>query len=161
MTPLGATVVVLSHGLWTTEFGARDVVGQKLRIGTLDYTIIGVAPDGFVGTASGRAPELFVPITTIPASVQPSSARTYFTDYNWDWTDILVRRKPGASVAAANADLSDAYRQSRATYRLVNPRVLPDSIARPHAIVGSVRGSNGPDPGSRATSSGPTSLAGV
>jgi putative ABC transport system permease protein len=147
VTPLGATVVVLSHGLWMTEFGARDVVGQKLRIGTLDYTIIGVAPDGFVGTAGGRAPELFVPITTIPATVQPSSARTYFTDYNWDWTDILVRRKPGTSVAAANADLSEAYRQSRAKYRVVNPRVLPDSIAHPHAIVGSVRGGNGPDAG--------------
>ena len=146
-TPLGAMVAILSHSFWMNDFGGRDVLGQRLHVGKLDYTVIGVAPEGFVGASDGGAPELFVPITTIPLNLQPSSAADYFTDYNWDWVEILVRRKADVSIAAADADLTRAYRWSRAKYRTVNPRVLPDSLARPRGILGSVRSANGPDAG--------------
>ncbi len=146
-TPLGAMVAVLSHACWINDFGGRDVLGQRLRVGKLDYTVIGVAREGFVGASDGGAPDLFVPITTIPPNLQPSSATDYFTNYNWDWVEILVRRKPDVSIAAADADLTRAYQWSRAKYRVVNPRVLPDSLARPRGILGSVRSANGPDPG--------------
>jgi putative ABC transport system permease protein len=146
-TPLGAMVAVLSHAFWMNGFGGRDVLGQRLHVGKLDYTVVGIAPEGFVGASDGGAPDLFVPITTIPLNLQPSSATDYFTNYNWDWVEILVRRKADVSVAAADADLTNAYRWSRAKYRAVNPRVLPDSLARPGGIVGSVRSAYGPDPG--------------
>jgi predicted permease len=146
-TPLGAMVAVLSHAFWMNDFGGRDVLGQRLHVGKLDYTVIGVAPEEFVGASDGGAPDLFVPITTIPLNLQPSSATDYFTTYNWDWVKILVRRKADVSIAAGDADLTRAYRWSRAKYRTVNPRVLPDSLAQPRGILGSVRGANGPDPG--------------
>jgi predicted permease len=146
-TPLGAMVAVLSHACWMNDFGGRDVLGQRLHVGKLDYTVIGVAPEGFVGASDGGAPDLFVPITTIPLNLQPSSASDYFTTYNWDWVELVVRRKAGVSVAAADADLTHAYQWSRAKYRVVNPRVLPDSLARPRGMLGSVRSANGPDPG--------------
>jgi hypothetical protein len=46
VTPMGATVVVLSHGFWQSEFGGR-VIGEPLLIDKLDFTII--APRGFTG----------------------------------------------------------------------------------------------------------------
>lgn len=147
VTPMGAPVAVLSHSYWMVEFGGRDVIGDIIRVGSLQYTIIGVAPEGFVGTVSGRDPELFIPITTVPANIEPSSRNTYSTQYNWDWMEILVRRKPQVTEAAATSDLTSAYIRSRNSQRATNPRVLPDSIAHPSAIAGPLRSAAGPDPG--------------
>lgn len=147
VTPLGAQVAVLSYAYWKAEYGGSDVLGKHLRIGTLDYTLIGVAPAGFVGAAAGGAPDLFIPITTVAANIDPSNRDTYFTAYRWDWMDIMARRKPGVSAATASADLTEAYRQSRGAQRAINPQVLPDSVARPAAVFGSIRSAGGPDAG--------------
>ena len=145
--PLGAQVAVLGYGYWRSGFGGRDVLGERLRIGLLEYTIIGVAPAGFVGAAGGRAPELFVPITTIPATMAEWAKDTYYRDYRWDWVQMLVRVKPGVTSELAAADLSDGYRRSRAKQRAQNPRVLPDSISRPLGMIGSVHAAAAPDAG--------------
>jgi putative ABC transport system permease protein len=147
VTPMGSTVAVLSHGYWQSEFGGRDVIGEQLQVGSLLYVIIGVAPDGFIGAVNGRVPDLFVPVTTIPANIDPSNRTTYFTIYNWDWVDMIVRRKPGVSEAGASADLTSAYVRSRNAQRSLNPLVLPDSIAKPRAIADALRHAAGPNPG--------------
>ena len=146
-TPMGSLVAVLANDYWRTTFGSRDVLGQPLRIGSLDYVIIGIAPAGFVGTVQGRPPEIFIPVTTVPATMQPYNRNTYFTAYNWDWIEVLVRRKPGVSESAATAELTAAYRTSRRIQRETNPRVLPDSVARPRAMVAALRSAAGPNPG--------------
>jgi len=146
-TPMGSLVAVLSDEYWRTAYGSRDLLGQQLRVGSLDYTIIGVAPPGFVGTVQGRPPEIFVPVTTIPANFGPFNRNTYFTIYNWDWVEVIVRRKPGVSPEAASADLTAAYKASRRVQRETNPRVLPDSVARPRAMAAALRGAAGPNPG--------------
>lgn len=49
-TPNGTAVAVLSYGFWQTRYGGGgDVLGTTLQIGPTPYTIIGVAPKGFVG----------------------------------------------------------------------------------------------------------------
>lgn len=149
-TPMGSLVAVLSHDYWRTAFGGADVRGRVLRVGSLDYSIIGVAPEGFVGTVQGRPPHIFIPITTVPANLDPSNRNTYFTAYNWDWVEALVRRKPGVSGEAATAELTAAYIRSRNGQRETNPRVLPDSVAHPRAMVAAVRSAAGPDPGPEA-----------
>jgi predicted permease len=148
--PRGALVAVISHALWASDFASGDVVGRPLKVGKLVYTIIGVTPAGFVGTVIGMPPDVFVPITTIPANIAPSSENDYFTAYNWDWTEVLVRRKPGVSLEKLSAGLTVAYVRSRAAARAVNPRVLPDSIAHPAAIAGPVKTAAGPDAGLEA-----------
>jgi putative ABC transport system permease protein len=148
-TPMGSLVAVLSHDYWRTALGGRDMLGQQMRIGKLDYTVIGVAPEGFVGTVQGRPPEIFIPITTVPANLDQGRT-TYFSTYIWDWVEVIVRRKPGVSEAAATAELSTAYVQSRNRQRETNPRVLPDSVAHPRALVAPLRSAAGPDPGPEA-----------
>ncbi|HWP71531.1 MAG TPA: ABC transporter permease [Gemmatimonadaceae bacterium] len=145
--PMGSLVAVLGYDYWRVKFGERDVLGQQLRIGKLDYTIIGVAPMNFVGTVQGSPPEIFVPITTIPANHDEFSRLNYYKAYNWDWMEVLVRRKPGVSESAATAELTAAYKQSRRIQRETNPRVLPDSVARPRAMVAALRSAAGPNPG--------------
>jgi putative ABC transport system permease protein len=145
--PMGSLVAVLAWNYWRTAFGERDVLGKVIRVGSLDYTIVGVTPEDFVGTVQGRPPEIFIPVTTVPANMQPYNKDTYFTAYNWDWVEVLVRRKPGVSESAATAELTVAYKQSRRAQRETNPRVLPDSVAHPRAMVAALRSAAGPSRG--------------
>ncbi|HEX7939079.1 MAG TPA: ABC transporter permease, partial [Gemmatimonadaceae bacterium] len=140
-------VAVISDNLWATDYARGSVVGKSLKVGIVDYTIIGVSPPGFVGATAGMSPDVFVPLTTIPVNNGPFSQRTFQTDYNWDWVQVLLRRAPGVSIDAASQSLREAYIRSRALARAINPRVQPDSIARPFAIAGPVRQAAGPDAG--------------
>jgi predicted permease len=142
-----AMVAVISHELWSADYARSDVIGRSLKVGGLQYTIIGVAPPGFRGTAEGGPPDVFVPITTIPANFGAWAQSSYLTDYRWDWTSVLVRRKPGVSAVIAGRELTTAYVQSRVAARTLNPRVLPDSLAHPLAIAGPVKSAAGPDAG--------------
>jgi predicted permease len=63
---------------------------------------------------------------------------------------VLVRRKPGISATAASTALTQAYIESRARARAINPRVLPDSLAHPRALAGPVKQAAGPDPGAES-----------
>jgi len=150
--PNGTRVAVLTHAFWQSEFGGQNVIGQQLAVGLAKYTIIGVAPEGFVGTANnGAEPDLFVPITTIPANVSPNwDAGKYLKTYSWDWTEIIVRRRAGVSDAASDADLTNAFIQSRTAQRALNPGMTPDSIAKPRALEGSLRSWAAPDAGLEA-----------
>ncbi len=150
-TPIGAFVAVLTFDMWQNDYGGSDaVIGSTLKVGTYNHVIIGVAPPGFVGTVAGRSPDIFVPITTIPSNIERSSADTYWTQYNWDWTEVLVRLKPDVNEAAANAALTAALLRSRARARAINPRVLPDSLVHPRVVLGAIKSAAGPDPGTEA-----------
>jgi predicted permease len=146
VTPMGATVVVLSHGFWQSEFGGRDVIGQPLQIDQLTYTIIGVAPEGFTGVTEGTPRVAFIPITTYAGSQSGPDRLEYYTRYNWAWMEMIVRRRPDVSVAAASLDLSNAYTRSWNLEREFFPQLAPAAVAKPHAIAGSLRTSAGPDP---------------
>ena len=55
--PGANTVVVVSHSLWTKQFGADPaLVGQTLTLNGMPFTVIGVTPPGFKGTFSLAGP---------------------------------------------------------------------------------------------------------
>jgi predicted permease len=93
----GHPVVVLSHAYWTTRFGGdRSAVGSSLVLNGDPMTIVGVAPEGFAGTITLDAPEIFVPLVM---------ARTARLHANWDgfdarndhWLYVSARLAPGIS----------------------------------------------------------------
>src|SRR5919198_2351323 len=138
--PTPAPVAVLSRRMWETEMGSRtDVLGSRLHIDAVDYTIIGVAPDGFVGLWPYQPPSLFVPVTTYAASRgHPDWVTSYGTAFG---LEIIVRRKPGISSAAASADLTNALRRS---YQAQGSMSL-DAL-RPRAVAASILAERGPQP---------------
>ena len=141
-TPKGGQVAVLGYGFWQSRYAGRaDVLGTKLQIGAAIYTIIGVAPPSFVGITDGRTPVAFIPITTIAFL---RGGTSYFQDYNWSWMEMFVRRKPGVSIATADADLSGAFERSWEKERQMN-RIPPATLARPRSFVGPVQLSRGPE----------------
>src|SRR5687768_431374 len=148
-TPRGADVVVLGHGFWETEFGGRaDVLGQTLQVNNVSATIIGVAPEGFVGIDDNDPPALFMPITTYRGAVDATSTdpTRWFTTYATGWVSIMVRRKPGVSIEQASADLTRAFRASYRKEMALNPGMAPLERSKPIGIVSAMKIGAGPDP---------------
>jgi predicted permease len=108
-TPAGAGVAVLGYGFWQSRYGgATDVLGKTIYVGSQIYTIVGVAPERFVGVTEEAAPAVFVPITTFASS----RGDMYFRTHNWSWLEIVARRRHGVSIERANADLTAAQVRS-------------------------------------------------
>jgi predicted permease len=73
---LGAPVrmAVISHALWQRVFNAdQSFVGQTIRLNSNPYTLIGVAPPGFVGPLVGAATDIWIP-TALQPEVDPPAA---------------------------------------------------------------------------------------
>jgi predicted permease len=149
-TPVGASVAVLNHEYWTAVLGARDVIGQPIQIDNVVYTVIGIAPPGFTGVADGAAAVAYVPITTFGGNQPGGSSVGYWRRYNWDWAEMMVRRKPGVTLAQANADLTQAFIRSRAAARPISPWMPRVETEHPIAIAGALKTAAGPYPGLEA-----------
>jgi predicted permease len=157
--PDGTMVAVLGYGLWQTQYGGRaDILGQPIRIGAESYSIVGVAPKNFVGTTL-TAPAVFVPITAwASASFGRRAERdgpfggggkrpSYYAAHNIRWMEMLARRKPGVTIAAATADLSNAYRRSYIAEKAERASVRPPELAKPRALASPLMRERGPNQG--------------
>ena len=150
-TPAGTPVAVLSYTFWQTQFGGRrDALGQQLSIGAAKYTIIGVAPNGFVAFSSDPV-VAFVPMSAESnAEIGPGfrmgrSRFPWYQNYGRIWLSVFARRKPGVSLAAANVDLNRAFQLSYKHMLTVNPKRTAFDLARPRAYAGSVLRDRGPN----------------
>jgi predicted permease len=67
-TPAATSVVVLSHHVWQTSYGADpSMVGATLFIEGHPFTVVGVTPPGFYGeTLRGDPPDLWIPLHQEP-----------------------------------------------------------------------------------------------
>ena len=144
--PIGSAVAVLTDAAWKNMYGARrDVIGETLRIGPTLYTIIGVAPPGFVGLWAQQSPIAFVPVSAVGPTV---SGRSWWNSYgHYMGVSMIVRRKTGVTVAAATADLTSALRRSFQAELAVNGRDVSKELAelRPRAIVAPILEERGPE----------------
>ncbi|HKI94487.1 MAG TPA: ABC transporter permease, partial [Gemmatimonadales bacterium] len=152
--PNGVPLAVLSYGFWETRYGGRrDVLGQALQVGATRYTIVGVAPRGFVGVWPDTPPALFVPASVRGAETGASlrmPGENWWTTYFWTWAQVMVERKPNVSIAAANADLTQAFAKSYAAEVAAHPRVQSLGLTKPHARVESILSDRGPNESSLA-----------
>lgn len=107
----GARVAVLGHAFWQRRFGGdSSVIGQVLPIEAHRYTVIGVAPRHFTGSAVTRV-DVFLPLE---AASDEQVAGPWRTRRNFSWLGAIVRLQPGASDAAVEAEITARYRQGHA-----------------------------------------------
>ena len=94
-------VAVLSYGCWQRRYGGDPkLIGQTITVNNYSFTVVGVAPPEFNGTALMFTPELFVPVM-MARQIDPAA----------NWLDerengillMLGRLKPQVSVAQAKA----------------------------------------------------------
>ena len=95
---VGTRVVVLSHTLWQSQFGGdRSVVGRTITLDLKPYTVIGVAPAGFVFPVNEPNIQFW---TTIAAEREAS-----VTERGAHMLTALGRLKRGVRIEQARADL--------------------------------------------------------
>jgi putative ABC transport system permease protein len=90
-------VVLLTHGYWTRRFAADPgVVGRRLVLDGVPFTVIGVLPPGFHLPSRGSS-EAWAPLRM---DARRLSVRTFH------WLFPIGRLRPGVTLEAAQADMS-------------------------------------------------------
>jgi predicted permease len=96
--------VVISQHFWQRWFnGAPNVVGRKLVIANVPFTVVGVMPTKFFGADPTQRPEAYVPLSTEPILDAPYNMTAGGIHANW--LRVMARLKPGVSLQQANAAL--------------------------------------------------------
>ncbi|MGZ4983486.1 MAG: ABC transporter permease [Chthoniobacterales bacterium] len=102
-TPDSHPVAVISYNCWQRRFGGDpSVVGKTVQFNSRPFTVIGVAPKGFIGTEVAYDPEMFIPVMMAP-TIEPGSHYLERRDSNNMFT--VGRLKPGVTLAQARAGL--------------------------------------------------------
>jgi predicted permease len=122
--------LVLSHGLWQRRYGGSfDVIGRRLTINELPFTIVGVVPPGLdypIGVEAWRT------TASIPISPQfGDSARTEI--------DLVARLRPGVSVRQATGELAELTRQYETTSPKITRGLTPVVRLFADHVVGDIR----------------------
>lgn len=103
--PGAGRTIVLLHAFWQSRFaGDPGIIGKSLRLNGELHEVIGIMPEGFY-FPSLRA-QFFVPYMFTPE--QKSDAQRYT-----QFSTMLARLKPGATVASANRELDAVHRSVR------------------------------------------------
>lgn len=112
----GVPYVVLGDALWRTRFGSDPaIVGKSLEIQHQIFTIIGVAPKGFVGCMPAIREDLWAPLAP---STAPGSNDWRILHREDTWLNVMGRLRPGVSREAASEDLGTIMRGLVAAYPL-------------------------------------------
>ncbi|HEV2448396.1 MAG TPA: ABC transporter permease, partial [Candidatus Sulfopaludibacter sp.] len=100
-------VAVLSHAAWQNSFGGdAEIVGRRIRFADRLFTVVGVAPEGFPGT-SPEVTDLWLPMAAMRLTYADEAwVRAFLSDPHNCCVDLSARLAPGASRAAAQAELS-------------------------------------------------------
>jgi predicted permease len=99
----GHPLALITYSSWQARFGGDpDIIGRRVKIGGLDYTIVGVTPPAFIGTEQIFTPEIFVPL-----AMAEQLDQTKWMDARGTQSDLAIGRlKPGISMQSAEAALN-------------------------------------------------------
>lgn len=117
VTPGGHPVAVISHSYWQRRFaGAPGVIGKQVTINNAPMTIIGVAPEGFIGSFLGVSASAWVPMAMQKEMMGGDRANQRGNG----WFQTMVRLKPGVSQAQAQSEAASIMSQLEQEYKDVN-----------------------------------------
>jgi predicted permease len=114
-TPQGAPLyAVIGYTLWQTQYGADPaIVGKSIEINQRPGTIIGVAPEGFIGAMPGIRTDAFLPLSV---NLGPGSSDWAMQHRENSWLNVTGRLRPGVDRDKATQDLELVMRQLLTAY---------------------------------------------
>jgi predicted permease len=123
-------VVVLSHALWSHDFGADPgIVGRDVTLDGEPYRVIGVMPAGF------RFPDsdgvgMWAPLALKPFELRSRSQRMF---------DVIGRLRDGFTLGQAQAELDGISKRLAAAYPATNAGWNALAVPANDLIAGSTR----------------------
>jgi predicted permease len=94
--------VVLGYSLWKMRYAADPaIVGKSIEIARHPVTVIGVAPEGFVGAMPGIREDLWVTLDPLGTDVWRMTHRSGGAV----WLNVIGRLRPGVTRGQAAQDL--------------------------------------------------------
>jgi predicted permease len=99
-------VVVLAYDTWTEQFQADpNVIERRVRLSGTDFTVIGVAPEGFQGLDPYIRPSFYVPVAMAPA-LNSSVRADLLQRRDVRWLRVKGRLKRGVTLTQARQDVA-------------------------------------------------------
>ncbi len=109
-------VVILGHDFWEQQFGGeRSILGRKVLLNGIEFTVIGVAPDSFPGLSQFVRFDFYAPLTMWPRLTPDPNARPLEARDARNLT-IKGRLKPGVTMTEAATELSVIARDLERAY---------------------------------------------
>jgi len=117
-------VAIASYPSWQATGLDPSFIGRTVRINTQDYTIIGVAPQGFTGTTAIIARDLWLPLGVYESVVNDpfKNNRRGLGDRSNHALSVAAWLKPGVTIDQANARLTRLSAELEREYPAENRR---------------------------------------
>jgi predicted permease len=112
-------VMILNYRLWQARFGGEpDIVGRRIRLNGIPFTVVGVAASDFTGIEPARE-DYWIPLAALPR-LQPAGSplADLLRRPNLCCADVAGRMGSGATRARARAEFEVYSRQFRAQFGL-------------------------------------------
>lgn len=105
--PGAAGAVVLSYGVWQRYFASNpNVIGKDVLLNGQGFTIIGVSPRGFQGTAVLGGPDMWL-TTAVHDQVLTGVVKDMYDERRFLGFFAVGRLKPGVTIDQARAELKN------------------------------------------------------
>lgn len=115
-SPGSAPVAVLSYNAWRIRFGSDpQIIGTTLEINGTPFTVVGVAPQGFLGVSAVFGPDVWLP-ATMARQVLPPSMADVLDDRGKPFFQTVARLQSGISRSQAQANLQPIAATLRREY---------------------------------------------
>jgi predicted permease len=106
-----APVAVISDVLWQRQFNKdSNVAGKTLVLNGHTFTVIGVAPNGFVGTEEAFPREIWIPLSmesvVRPAAANAGNGANVFSNRGARTLTVMGRLRAGVTMREAQARLN-------------------------------------------------------
>jgi predicted permease len=99
-------VIILSHRLWQSQFGGDpSIVGRRVFMTGTPFTVIGIAPRGFLGIEQFVQTDFYLPLMMWEQLLPAPNVLQLETR---DLRDLMLKGRlaPGMDIAAARAEMS-------------------------------------------------------
>jgi predicted permease len=115
-------VVIVGYDRWRDAGFSSSFIGSQVRINSTDFTVVGVAPEGFTGTMALVAPEMWLPLGMFDVVVNDvfKNRGTGLGDRDNHPLIVAGRLKPGLSETTATERLDLVARRLEQAYPAEN-----------------------------------------
>jgi len=135
-TPGADPIIVLGYSYWRRRFdGDPNVVGEKVELNGLPFTIVGVAPQDFHGTYWVLDMDAYIPFSAETEKDPDAPIQKIWTSRGSRTLTLMGRLKPGVTIKQADVDLNVVAQriaqQHPDTERGISVQLYPEKMARP------------------------------